>query len=107
MAVYCNQFCLKNAWHEFHKWECDGMSRHFWHDSNAYFALRMLFIGVPFNFNNGLTNNPNCNNVYECVKELKTNIRNKTRLDFSDILKVCIVLGIIVNFLLSIVTIDV
>lgn len=92
MTVYCNDKCLKKAWNEFHQWECDGIRRHFWKSTDAYFALRMLLIGIPFKFKSkwkfdtGKSKPKSAKNVYTSIFKLKIDICDKKKKEIFEIL---------------------
>lgn len=79
MCVYCNYTCQAKAWEEYHRWECDGISKHFWNDM-SYFAMRMLIIGLEARFGRV--------HPYESLSKLNTDIENFSKRELCEILKV-------------------
>lgn len=79
---------MANAWNKYHKWECDGIRRHYWNDM-SYFAMRMLFIGVPSKFIEKSGNKITYyDDEYSGFSHLHANIEEKSKQALSRILMV-------------------
>ncbi|XP_066151253.1 SET and MYND domain-containing protein 4-like isoform X1 [Euwallacea fornicatus] len=80
IVIYCSLSCLLQSHNDYHRFECEGLQRHFWtlEDTDfSYIAFRMVLYGARYNFVHNISDNHDKwgidGNNYPFVYKLKSN----------------------------------